>query len=77
MKYVYCLTHNKKVEPDGDGWICDTKSLGYFSTRAKAKKAIQFYKTVIGFKDHPDDFCISEYKLNEMFWTEGFVPFGE
>ncbi len=64
MKYVYCLTHNKKVEPDGDGWICDTKSLGYFSTRAKAKKAIQFYKTVIGFKDHPNDFEIEKVPVD-------------
>lgn len=64
MKYVYCLHHNHKIEPDGDKWICDTKSLGYYSTRAKAKKAIQFYKTVIGFKDYPNDFEIEKVPVD-------------
>ena len=63
-KYVYRLQHRKKVEPDENGWVYDSKLIGYFSTRQKALKTIQRYKTMTGFKDYPDDFVIEKLEVD-------------
>jgi hypothetical protein len=73
MKTVFLLEHTFE---DGDDKIksWDTKTLGIYSTREKAELAIQFFKTLPGFKDYPDDcFCIDEYELDKNEWGEGFV----
>ena len=73
MEYVYELSHYYELE-NGDDLVTD---IAVYSTLQKAEAARERLKNHPKFKDHPDGFCISEYKLNEMFWTEGFVPFGE
>ena len=65
MKYVYELLHRHKVEQDEDGsWICDTKIIGIYSTKKKAKETRERYKHITGFKDYPNDFEIKKIKLD-------------
>jgi hypothetical protein len=63
-KYVYRLEHKKKVEPDGDSWVYDSKLIGYYSSVEKAEKTIEKYKNITGFKDYPDDFYIKELEID-------------
>ena len=73
MKTVFLLKH---VQEDGDEGIAsrDIMTLGIYSTIVNAKTAIDFYKTLPGFKDFSDDcFYLDEYELNKKVWDEGFV----
>lgn len=62
-KYVYRLFHNHKIEYDGNDWICDSKLIGYFTSKLYAQNIIKKYKNVIGFKDYPNDFVIQKEKI--------------
>jgi len=73
MKSVFFLQHSYDYIK-GDLTIEHTKILGIFSTREKAEAAIEFYKTLPGFKDFSDDcFYLDEYELNKKVWDEGFI----
>lgn len=50
----------------------NTKLLGIYSTRGKAKSAINYYITLPGFKDYPDGFYINEYELDKNCYKSGF-----
>ena len=54
------LEHSRKVDSD----IYESKLLGFFSTKGKAEQAILGYKTVIGFRDYPDDFRIERFRVD-------------
>ena len=70
--YVYLLEHiYQQVEGDYD--TTKVKTLGIFASKEETESAIEFYKTLKGFKDYPDCFNIDKYELNEKEWTEGFV----
>ena len=69
MKYVYYLEHIHKISNDNES----AKLLGIFSTEENAKKAINKYKKLPGFKDFPDDFIIDKYQINETEWNSGFI----
>ena len=60
MKNVYELLHKRfiKIDLDTDEDVCNTKRLGFFSSREKCYEAIKFYLTQPGFKDYPDEFVI-------------------
>ncbi len=68
---VYVLQHSYEC---GDELICEeTKFLGVFSTEQEAKKAMEYYKTLEGFRDYPDDFYIDKYEVDKKYWSEGFI----
>jgi homoserine kinase type II len=69
MDRVFLLWHEYEISPDRD----ETKLLGVFTSTDKAQAAKQYYLTQPGFRDHPDDFEIAEYRLDERTWSEGFV----
>ena len=74
MKTVFLLEHTHEVDEDIGSW--DTKTLGIYSTKKEVKQAIQFYKTVSGFKDYPEEcFLVKKYKLDIKHWTKGFTAF--
>lgn len=66
--FVFVLEHSYEDESGYDivtePWIFSTMS----EAENQMKKAIKEFP----FCDHPDDFLISEYKLNKCEWTEGF-----
>jgi hypothetical protein len=65
---VYVLQHS--YELDG----CDeTKMIGVYSTHELAEAAIARLRLQPGFREHPDDFSIADYDLDEGWWAEGFV----
>jgi homoserine kinase type II len=49
------------------------KTIGYFSDEEKAKAAIEAVKSQPGFRDHPEGFEIDRCRLDQVFWSEGFV----
>lgn len=69
METVYLLQHNYEI----DG--CDeTKIIGIYSSRANAEATIVKYKSLLGFKDYPQEcFYIDEYEINKNHWEEGFT----
>jgi hypothetical protein len=68
LKTVFILHHSYELKE------CDeTKLIGVYSTRKQAKSAIARLKDKDGFKYRPDAFEISEYKLDQDNWTEGFA----
>lgn len=65
---VYVLQHSHEL----DG--CDeTKMIGVYSSQQLAEAAIERLRQQPGFKDHPNDFFIDPYPLDQDHWTQGFV----
>jgi len=69
MKSVFVLQHSYE-RPVG---IDESKFIGVYATRAKADAAVKRLMIQPGFRDHPDEFCIDEYELNQDHWGEVFV----
>lgn len=66
------LAHSRKVYDDAN----DTKLIGFYSTRENALNVIERYKSIIGFRDHPDDFFMEEWKANIDDYNEVCGEFG-
>lgn len=69
MKYVYLLEHTHVYSTDEE----DTKIIGIFSTKQEALKAIDQLKNISGFNKYPQGFNIDKYKLDQIFWQEGYA----
>ncbi|MEU5260624.1 hypothetical protein [Amycolatopsis sp. NPDC021455] len=58
-------------EQDGD----DVKLLGVYSTRQRAEERIRAARGLPGFRDDPDCFLISNHRVDEDDWPEGYHRF--
>ena len=68
--FVFYLSHeyyNGKYDIISD--------LGYYSTRKSAEDSLSRYIIENENKNHPDGFCIDEYKIDNPEWLEGFFTF--
>lgn len=73
MSKVYILEHIYEADE-----IEEIKFIGVFSLKTEAESAIEFLSEKQGFIDHPlDCFKISEAKLDEYEWKEGFISWEE
>lgn len=69
MSSVFLLQHSYEIVKGYE----ETKVLGVYSKKENAEKAIEQYKKLAGFRDHPNDFYISECRLDiDASWNEGF-----
>lgn len=68
VQEVYVLQHSYALQNGCD----ETKLLGVFSSEDKAQQAIEMYRTLPGFCEHPQDFHLDKYLVDETCWTEGF-----
>ena len=68
MKKVYFLVHFYENDDDNE-YVTD---IAVYSTREKAELAMAKFKKHKKFREHPCDFLIQEYKINEKKWQEGF-----
>jgi len=76
MKEVYLLTHSYDYGVEAEH--SEVKIIGIYSTFELAKKTVEYYKTLPGFREFEDEcFCINNYKLNSSEWAEGFVYLDE
>jgi len=66
---VFVLQHVHELS-DGEE---DVKMIGVYSTHEQAELAVARCRTLPGFHDAPDGFCIDRYALDEDHWTEGYV----
>ncbi|MDR1869454.1 MAG: hypothetical protein LBQ82_05675 [Treponema sp.] len=74
MKTVFLLKHSHWITLDENLTSDETKLLGIYETKEKAEAAIEFYKTLPGFKDLPEGrFSFDECELNKNYWEEGFI----
>lgn len=70
MKCYYLLQHYYENERGIDIY----KTLGVFSTREKAERALEMYSKKPGFRDYPlDCFYIDKYPVNFGSWETGFI----
>jgi hypothetical protein len=68
MKNVYVLHHSYELED------CEeTKLIGVYSSKESAKQAITRLKTQSGFCDHPNNFSIDRYQIDQDNWEDGFT----
>lgn len=58
-----------------DGSFDYISDLGYYSKKTLARKAQEKYQLEPEFAEHPDGFCVSEYKIDEGEWKEGFFVY--
>ena len=68
IRYAFILWHSRTL-PDGDE---DAKLLGVYSTEERAKARSKEAAQLPGFRDHPEGFEISRYRLDSREWREGF-----
>lgn len=76
MNEVFLLQHSYEYEFEGI-IVDETKIIGIYSSQEKAEQAIEEYKRIQGFKDHPADFTIDKYPLDKGHWLEGFISVEE
>ena len=74
LKYVYLLEHSYDYEYKGE-MFGEIKIIGIFSTKEKAEKVIDRYKSLPGFKEYPlECFHIDKFEINKISgWEEGFI----
>ncbi|MNK75980.1 hypothetical protein D3C87_955350 [compost metagenome] len=73
MNYVYLLQHSYEI-----GEFEETKIIGIYSSKEKAKNIINIYKKLPGFNNYPKDcFHISKYQIDKDNWEEGFITWDE
>ena len=58
-----------------DGRYDHVSSLGYYSSKKNAQKAMMFYQMSADFHEHIDGFCIDEYEIDKCEWAEGFFSY--
>jgi hypothetical protein len=68
--YVYLLQHSYLIDQKKD--IYETKIIGIYSSRQNAKNALETYRTISGFNQHPNDFFIDRYMVDKDNWIDGF-----
>lgn len=69
MESVWMLHHVHEFE-DGHE---DVKLIGLYTSMDLAQNALDKVKDKPGFKELPDGFEISECRLNQLEWPEGFI----
>ncbi|MDW9380945.1 hypothetical protein [Chryseobacterium sp. JV558] len=68
LSTVFSVSHYYTIHT----FLDDERYIGVFSSLEKAEKAIEELKNKPGFKDHHDDFDISELDLAVLLWSSGF-----
>jgi len=63
---VFLLQHSYKIS----GYCDEIKYIGLFSSREKAKKAINKLKYQDGFKKYKNGFSIDRYIVDQVFWKK-------
>ena len=69
FRSVYLLQHVAREDTDDE----DIKTLGIYSSQAKAEAAIKRLVELPGFRRFPDSFDMDRYTLDQDEWAEGFV----
>jgi len=70
MKSVFVLQHSYESSISREE---ETKFIGVYSSKDKAKKAADRLSQQPGFKELTDYFYIDEYKIDQDHWEEGFI----
>jgi hypothetical protein len=69
LEYVYLLHHTvTRGEEEND------KIIGIYSSEDVAKRAIERFKALPGFRDPDGEFTIGPYRLDQDYWADGFGP---
>ena len=63
-KAIYEIVHKRKVEFLQGEWVCDSKEIGYFTSKAVVKKVLKTYRLITGFCDYPTDFVVTKHMID-------------
>lgn len=69
MTIVYVLMHIHEFDSERE----DIKTIGAYSSRENAEKAIERLKLAPGFRDTSGGFMISELPLDKDHWIDGYA----
>ncbi|MBA3520163.1 MAG: hypothetical protein H0T75_21570 [Rhizobiales bacterium] len=69
MTDVWIIHHVRELEEEND----DVLLIGIYSSFQKAEAAVSKLKAAPGFREHPEEFQIEKYTLDEAHWNEGFI----
>jgi len=74
MKKKYYQLYHEYQEEDEE----IIKFIGVFSSKVKAKEAIEYLIKQSGFKDYPKKcFVIGQDEINTYWWKDGFCSWGD
>lgn len=73
MPSVFLVQHVHAFE-DGEE---DIKIIGIYTSRELAQAAVARSRPLLGFRDTPEGFEISQYDLDSDHWTEGYISVAE
>jgi hypothetical protein len=63
VEKLYIVKHRHVLYDD----VYETKSIGWYSSRAKAIEAIERSKVLEGFRDYPDGYAIVEIEVDRIY----------
>ncbi|MGW0177794.1 DUF7336 domain-containing protein [Nocardia sp. NPDC003345] len=72
MSDIYILDHWYETD-DGTEVV---RTIGMYSTEARAEQAVEHAKRLPGFRNRPDYFHIERHTIGRDHWTEGFFTAG-
>jgi hypothetical protein len=68
MTKVYIVHHEYLLDERNE-----VKLIGVYSSQEMAEHAVERFRGLPGFREHPDGFHIDAYPIDEDHWTSGFV----
>jgi len=72
IEKIYLLRHSYEQQNDGFVFL-QVKGLGIFASKEEAESAIEYFKTLQGFKNYPEGFQNTEYKVDEHHIKDDIV----
>lgn len=68
LDYIFQISHTYTIHT----FLDDERIIGVFLDENEAEDVVSNLKTKKGFKDHPDDFIVGRFTVNNQLWTTGF-----
>lgn len=68
LEYVFQVSHTYTI----DSFLDDERIIGVFLDENEANSVVADLCKKEGFKNHPDDFIVGRFTLNNQLWTSGF-----
>lgn len=69
LESVFVVQHAYEDANDDE----QVRFIGVYRTRQRAEQAVSRLKSQVGFSDHPHDFHVEEYQLDQDHWVESFA----
>lgn len=68
LEYIFKVSHIYTIHT----FLDDERAIGVFLDENKTNEIVNDLKKKQGFKEHPDDFIVGRFTLNNPLWITGF-----